>query len=135
MFHYLRFGDFFLWLKTEAWWGRAFKFNQGHFTLFSHPAIINFLIDSLFVVFAVVITYFVFKKLRASYGLYMLAALLVALSTGTTMSIGRFTLVLFPTYILMSQIKNKNLQLGLAFSSVLLMAMNIILFVNNYWAG
>lgn len=135
LYHYWKFGDFFLWLKVQAWWGRAFKFNKDHFAFFSNPAIVNFFIDVLFIAFAVLATYLVFKKLRISYGLYMLATLLVALGTGTTMSIGRYILVLFPAYILVSQMRNKYLQQALAFSSILLLAMGIALFVNNYWAG
>ena len=135
LYHYLKFGDLFLWLKVQAWWGRAFKINQGHFDLFSNPAIVNLLMDVLFILVALVVVFFVFKKLRTSYGLYMLATLLVALGTGTTMSIGRYLLVLFPIYILMSQINNKYIQQSWVLFSVLLLAMNIILFVNNYWAG
>lgn len=134
-YHYLKFGDFFLLLKVEASWGRAFKFNQDHFALFSNAAVANFLVDILFLVAILIITFFVFKKLRTSYGLYMLATLLLALGTGTTMSIGRYILVLFPAYILVSQIKNKYLQQAWIFASILLLAMNITLFVNNYWAG
>jgi len=135
IFHYFKFGDLFLFLKIESAWGRTFSFNASHFSLFSHPAIVNLFIDILFVIFAIVTTYFVFKKLRVSYGLYMLATLFVALSTGTFMSIGRYILVLFPIYILMASLKNQYQQLVFAFPSVLLLAMNIILFVNNYWAG
>jgi hypothetical protein len=87
------------------------------------------------VIFAIIITILVFKKLRVSYGLYMVATLLVALSTGTFMSIGRYILVLFPMYILIASFKNHTVKLAYAFTSILLLAMNVILFVNNYWAG
>lgn len=135
LFHYFKFGDFFLFLKVENWWGRAFNFNRDHFLLLTNPAVANFLIDVLFVVFAVAATFFVFKKLRTSYGLYMAATLFVALSTGTLMSIGRYILVLFPAYILMASVKNHYLEFAYIFLSTLLLAMNVILFVNNYWAG
>lgn len=135
LYHYLRFNDLFLFLKVEGWWGRAFQLNKGHFLLFSNPAIVNFIIDVLFVVFILLVTYFVFKKLRISYGLYMLATIAVMLSTGTLMSIGRYILVLFPIYILVASIKNQYLQQAWIFLSILLLALNIILFVNNYWAG
>ncbi len=135
LFHYFKFGDFFLFLKVESWWGRAFNINQDHFLVLTHPAAVNLLIDIMFVIFSIVATYFVFKKLRTSYGLYMAATLLVALSTGTLMSIGRYILVLFPIYILIASIKNQYSQLAYIFLSTLLFAMNITLFVNNYWAG
>lgn len=135
LFHYLKYGDFFLWLKVEAWWGRAFKINQEHFLLATQAAKTNLFIDALFIAAILVATFFAFKKLRASYGLYMLATVAVALSTGTTMSIGRYSLVLFPLYILLAKIKNENFKQAWILASVLLLAMSIALFVNGYWAG
>ncbi len=135
LFHYLRFGDFFLFFKVEKWWGRDFTLNKDHFLMLTHPATANLILDVTFIVFAVIATFFVFKKFRASYGLYMVATLIVALSTGTFMSIGRYIMVLFPIYILMASVKNQYQKLAYGFLSTLLLAMNIILFVNNYWAG
>ncbi|MFH1181277.1 MAG: mannosyltransferase family protein [bacterium] len=135
LFHYFKFGDFFLFLKVEGWWGRAFSLNKDHFLLLTNPAAANLFTDLLFVIFAIIATYFVFKKLRTSYGLYMSTTLLVALGTGTFMSIGRYLLVLFPIFILIALVKNQRQQLAYIFFSTLLLAMNIILFVNNYWAG
>ena len=135
LFHYFKFGDFFLFFRVEGWWGRAFSLNKDHFLLLTHPAAVNLFTDVLFVIFAVMATYFVFKKLRTSYGLYMAATLLVALGTGTLMSIGRYLLVLFPIYILLAKLKDQYQLFAYIFISVLLFAMNVILFVNNYWAG
>jgi len=135
LYHYLKFGDFLLFFKVESWWGRAFTLNKDHFLLFSNPAIVNFLLDVFFVVFVLAVLYFVFKKMPTSYGLYMLATMLIVLSTGTLMSISRYVLVLFPIYILGASIKNQYLQQAWIFLSVLLLAMYITLFVNNYWAG
>ena len=83
----------------------------------------------------VIVSVFVFKRLRFSYGIYMLLTLFVALSTGTFMSIGRYISVLFPIYILMASVKNNNLKQIYLFSSILLLAVYTALFVNNYWAG
>jgi len=135
LYHYFKFGNFFLFFEVEKNWGRDFTLQKGHFELFSNPAIVNLCIDVLFVIFSLTVLYFVFKKLRTSYGLYMLSTLVVALSTGTLMSIGRYILVLFPLYILLSSIKNKYLQQSLIFISILFLALYTILFVNNYWAG
>ncbi len=135
LYHYFRFNDFFLFFKVEAWWGRMFKLNKDHFLLLTNPASVNFYLDVSFVIFAIILLYFIFKKLRISYGLYVVATLAIALSTGTFMSIGRYILVLFPIYILLASIKNKYLQQVFIFTSILFLAMYIILFVNNYWAG
>ena len=135
MYHYFKFDNFFLFLEVERSWGRDFTLQKGHFDFFSNPAIANFCLDVFFIIFALIILYFVFRRLSISYGLYMLAILITALSTGTFMSIGRYILALFPMYILLASIKNKDLKQAWSFISVLLLAMYIILFVNNYWAG
>lgn len=135
LYHYFRFGNLFLFLEIEKNWGRAFTLQNGHFDFFSNPAIINFSLDVLLVTFAFIVIFFVFKKLHASYGLYMLASTVIALSTGTLMSIGRYILVLFPIFILLASIKNQYLQQSWIFVSILLLALYIILFANNYWAG
>jgi general stress protein CsbA len=135
LYHYLVFGDFFLFFKVEGWWGRAFRPSMDHFLMLTHAASANFILDVMFVVFALVATYFVWKRLRPSYALYMLITILVALSTGTLMSIGRYIAVLFPIYLLGASIKNEYIKYSWIFVSILLLAMNITLFVHYYWAG
>jgi hypothetical protein len=81
------------------------------------------------------LVYYIFKQKWTSYGLYIVATLGVALSTGTSMSIGRYILVLFPIYIALANIKNNNFEKIYTLGSALLFALNIILFVNWYWAG
>jgi len=135
LFHRIRFGDFFLFFKVESWWGRTFGLNTEHLELLTRPAIVNFALDASFAVFAIVATYLVFRRLRASYGLYMAATVAVALSTGTLMSIGRYVLVLFPIPILLASTKDRNLQFGYALTCTLLLALYTALFVNGYWTG
>lgn len=134
-YHYLKFNDFLLFFKVESWWGRMFKLNKDHFLLISDPAIVNFSLDIFFIVLSLLSVYFLFKQLRVSYGLYVLLTLIVALSTGTFMSVGRYILVLFPIYILLASVKNQYFRQAWVFTSILLLAMYTILFVNNYWAG
>lgn len=135
LYHYFKFGNFFLFFEVEKNWGRAFVFRKEHFDFFSNPAVVNFALDVFFAIFALAAIYFVFKKLRVSYGLYMLSTLAVALGTGTLMSVGRYILVLFPIFILGASIKNQYLQQSWIFISILFLALYATLFVNNYWAG
>ena len=135
LYYYFKFGDFFLYIKSQIWFGRTLAPNREHFLLFSNPATANFFLDLVFVIFAIIVAYFVFKRLRASYGIYMLSVLAIALGTGTFMSIGRYILVLFPIFILGASLKNQYLKHSWILISILLFSMNIILFVNNYWAG
>ncbi len=135
LYHYFKFGNFFLFFEVEKNWGRAFSLQKGHFDLFSNPAIVNFCSDALFIIFILAAILLVFKKLRVSYGLYMVATVAIALSSGTFMSIGRYILTLFPIYILLASIKSQTTRQAWAFVSILFLAMYTILFVNNYWAG
>ncbi|MBU3942552.1 hypothetical protein KKA24_01060 [Patescibacteria group bacterium] len=135
LYHYFRLGNFLLFFKIQENWGRTFSFEEKHFQFFSNPAIVNFLLDTLFILFILTIIYFVFRKLRISYALYIVSTVFVALSTGTFMSIGRYILVLFPIYILLASIKNQYLRQSWIFISTLLLALYTILFVNSYWAG
>ncbi|MBU1015266.1 hypothetical protein KKI17_02410 [Patescibacteria group bacterium] len=137
LFHWFRFGDPFLFLRVEKTWGRAFTLNQDHFVFLSHPALANFLLDVLFAVFALAATWFVFRRLRVSYGLYMLATLAVAIGTGTLMSVGRYILVLFPIFILGALLMKTHdlVRYGWIFVSLLLFALYTILFTSYYWSG
>ncbi|MDO8573359.1 MAG: mannosyltransferase family protein [Candidatus Daviesbacteria bacterium] len=135
LFHYFAYGDFLLFLKVESWWGRSFALNTNHFQFITNPAIINFMLDVFYILLFSIITFFVFKKLKVSYALYMIGSILIPLSTGTFMSIGRYILPLFPLYILLASIKNECLKFIINLLFILLLALNIVLFVNNYWAG
>ena len=135
LYHYLAFGDFFLFLKVESTFGRAFHVDGSEFLPITRPAIVNLLIDCMFVVVALVTSFFALTRLRVSYGLYMIATIAIALSTGMIMSIGRYILVLFPMYILLASIKSESVRFAYSLLSTLLLSMYITLFVNGYWAG
>lgn len=134
-FHYLKFGDWLLFLKVESWWGRSFVLNKDHFNLLTNPSIVNFSLDLSFIILSFAAIILILKKLRASYGLYLISTLIFALSSGTIMSIGRYILILFPIYILATSFKNQLIKQAWVLVSILLLGMYITLFVNNYWAG
>jgi len=134
-FHYFTFGNFFIFFALEKAWGRAFAFNPDHFHFFSHPAITNFGMDAFFVVLGLSASIYVAWRIRFSYGLYMGATIAVALASGTTMSIGRYLLVLFPMYIAFAAIKNEYIRWGWLLFSGLLFALYTVLFVHGHWAG
>ncbi|MEX2008530.1 MAG: mannosyltransferase family protein [Candidatus Spechtbacterales bacterium] len=134
-YHYIAFGDPFLFLKVESSWGRSFNINEDHFDFSTHAATTNFALDLMFVAFALAMVAFVMWKVRLSYGLYMIATLAVALSTGTMMSIGRYILVLFPMFIAIAYVKAPHLRFGWLLTSILLLALYTTLFVHGLWAG
>ena len=142
-FHYLRFGDFLLFMKIEANWGRDFNPFKLYLNspeefknfVLTPASYVHFSLDVLFIVFIFIITYLVYKNLSKTYGIYMFLTAIVPLSTGTMMSIGRYILILFPIYIFAASIKNEYVKNTWAFASVLLLAFYTMLYANNYWAG
>lgn len=135
IYHYFKFHDLFLFFKYESRWGRNFNINWDHLQFFSHPADVNIAIDIGFTILSIVATYFVFKKISALYGFYMSGTVLSALTSGTMMSMGRYLLILFPLFILLASFKNKLFRGYWLFASVMFLALDIILWVNYYWAG
>ena len=134
LYHYLVFGDFFLWLKVEREWGRGFTLTKEHFLLDNASEIVNFSLDISFVMLGLAAAFFVFKKLRTSYGIYMLTTVLIAVGSGTLMSINRYVLCLFPMYILLGK-TSPVVRQAVTYVSILFFALYTILFAGNYWAG
>lgn len=135
IFHYLKFDNFLLFFDIESAWGRSFEINKDHFIASNPVARVNLILDLAFVIFSLATTYFTWKKLDRGLALYMLATILVAVSTGTLMSIGRYILVLFPMYMVAASIKNICGKFAWLLCSCMLFTLYTILFVNHYWAG
>lgn len=137
-YHWKKFGDFFLFFRTEKLWGRTFfTLDQNNFKMLTSPAKVNLFLDLLILFFVLISIIFIWRKLRKSYALYMGLSLIAPLSTGTLMSINRYVLILFPFYILMALWSEKNSCFEKIYPlvSILIFSLYIILFVNNYWAG
>jgi hypothetical protein len=130
-----KFGDPMLFFKIQSAWGRSFTINWDHFSFFSHPSIANMGIDVFLAVFIISAVVVVYRKLSPLYAIFMSTTLIAAFTSGTLMSVGRYSLVMFPLFILLAKMKNKTLQMGWILLSTLFLALDIILWVNNYWAG
>lgn len=134
-YDYLKFGDPMLFFKIQSAWGRSFSINWDHFSFFSHPSIVNMFIDIFLAVFIITATILVWKKLSPLYSIFMSLTLFAAFSSGTLMSVGRYSLVMFPLFILLAKIKDRTWLLTWVMFSVLFFALDIMLWTNNYWAG
>ncbi len=135
LYHLVEFGDFFLYLKIQANWGRDFEFTARDFMLKNSPYLINMVNDIFFTALSIIIGILSFKRLRISYGVYILASLGVALSTGTLLGVGRYSMMLFPIYLMASSITSLTGKMTWLLTSTLLMALHIICYVNHYWVG
>ncbi len=135
VFHYIKFGNFFLFLDIQSAWGRSFALNGTHFLSSNPAAAANLILDALFAFVAIAATIAVFKKFGFAFGFYMASTLAIALSTGTLMSIGRYILVLFPMYLLLASVSNIYFKYAWVSISLLFFALYTLLFANYYWAG
>lgn len=135
VYHWIAFGDFFLYLKIEKFFGRSFKADSPYFDFHNNPGLIHTVLEIGHTVAAIVLGLIALMRFRMSYGLYMMVSLGIALSTGTTLGISRYSMVMFPIYLIGASTRLWAIRTAWLFGSTLLLALNIILFVNHYWAG
>jgi Gpi18-like mannosyltransferase len=112
----------------EAWnaiWGRAPSDAQmvGFHELF-------------FIVLGLTLTVWTWIERRASYAVWMTLNWLLWTSTKFVLSVPRYTLVMFPAYILFARASSSRpiLRAGLTVCSLLFLALFITRFVQGYWA-
>jgi len=135
LYHWAAFGNFFLYLKIQNNWGRDFEFAAADYMVRNSPYWINMVTDLSFMAMVIVIGLLALKRLRISYGLYMLVSMGIALSTGTFLATTRYSMMLFPIYLMAAAMGSVLGRGSWMLISVLLLAMNIIAFLNHYWVG
>jgi hypothetical protein len=133
-YHWVAFGDFFLYLRGQEPYGRDFVLKLSDFFTRNGPDLANTMIDLSYTVVSLMMGIIALKKFRPSYGLYMLVSLAVAISSGTVLGIGRYAMMFFPIYFIAAGIRSHVGRGAWLFGSALLLAMNIICFANHYWA-
>ena len=134
LYHWIAFGDFFLYLHVQESFGRNFSLNLKDFATRNGPDMANTVIDLAYTLSAIGFGLLALKQFRPSYGIYMLFSLGVALSSGTVLGIGRYAMMLFPIYLIAAGIRSSVVKNAWLFASTLLLSMNIICFINHYWA-
>lgn len=133
-YHKMMYGSWMVFFDLQKTWGRGFALNKSHLYVATHPGLINLGLDILFVGVGIMAIVIIARSIRVSYAVYTLAGILVPLSSGTLMSIGRYELVLFPIAMALAQVK-PGLKRILSTISVLFLALYTILFAHSYWAG
>ncbi len=134
-YHWLAFGDFFLFLHVQGNFGRDFGFDLKDFFARNNPDLANIILDLSVTAFGLILALVALWRVRFSYGLYMLFSLGIALSSGTVLGISRYTMVLFPIYLIGAGIRSPVGRGAWLFASLLLQALDIIRFVNHYWTS
>lgn len=133
---HIKFNDAFAFSHTQAAWNRKFTSifttisNTGYFSSFYKIIFLGSIIFAL-----ILILYLIYSRSRFSYIIYSSLLLFCYLSTGLLESIPRYISVLFPIYLGMSLLANRDKFLDHFFTlfSVMLLTLFTILFVNGYW--
>lgn len=138
---YIDFSEPLAFAETQAaGWGHEFKLPWGSF---GHD--ISFLLDQseLWVIYELAATAFLIalivagvRKLPGSYTFYMIMSLLLPLTGGTTKSMSRYLLVVFPLFILMAlYTKRRGMMIAVSAVSILLLGMSTVAFVTGRWVA
>ena len=111
-----RFGNALAFVQGQADWGRGSLYSplailwRDFRPLLLDPFVPGWAVndiwrtglDALLGVGALLLVPFVWRRLNAAYALYTAVAVLLPLATGTTMSLSRYVLVLFPLFMLLA---------------------------------
>jgi Mannosyltransferase (PIG-V) len=135
LFHWAKFGDFFLYLKVQRYWGRDFAADLEELVVRTSPDLANTLIDFGHAGLAVLLALIALWRLRFSYGAYMLVSLAIPLSTGTTLGLPRYSMVLFPIYLIAAGMQSPVHRGAWLLASALFLALDIIRFTSHYWVS
>lgn len=136
IYHWVAFGDFFLYLKVQGSYGRDFAMEASDYlAIRNNPDLAHTLLELFYAATAILLGVVALVRFRPSYGIYMLFSLAVALSTGTTLGLARYAMVMFPIHLIGAGLRSSVGRSAWLFASGLLLALNIIRFVNHYWAG
>lgn len=143
------FGDPLLFMKAQNAWGRKGFSLSGVFemlgsylndflTVFTnpHPFYLSNAADFLVFVLVFILGVYIFFKLRKSYGAFVIISLLIPIMTQSMVSIGRYSTVLFPVFILLAlKVKKQPWNYALITLFSMLSALSILMFVHSYWLG
>jgi Gpi18-like mannosyltransferase len=140
---YFTQNDFLAFMRHESAWGRHLDFpwrapwfyaEQLFRKGFFRPGLTgHILLEFLTFIFFLVLLIVSYIKLRLSYTVFFLGALLLPLSSGTLVSIHRYGLIIFPIFILMALVKNQALINSWIYFSLMLQGLLLVLFFNSYW--
>jgi hypothetical protein len=136
IYHWIAFGDFFLFLKVQNTFGRDFGMAvSNYFVIRNNPDMVHTMLDLSYTAAVIILGLIALRQFRPSYGVYMLVSLAIELSSGTPLGIARYSMVMFPIYLTAASIRSPVGRSAWLFGSTLLLAFNIIRFVNHYWSG
>ncbi|MFA6296065.1 MAG: mannosyltransferase family protein [Patescibacteria group bacterium] len=150
LFLWIKFKNAFLFMQAQTAWDRKIGFDfwgiwidlKNHVHDIFQPSQ-NFAFslrndfEFFFFITFLILSIVVFFRLRKSYGLYCFLALLIPFLTGSLISMTRFTLVLFPVFILLAKftIKREWLNYFIIMLFSMMLSLFTVMLANWYWIG
>lgn len=139
---YFLTGSPFFFIQAEGQWGRFLRFpGEGmllgvfNLVLFKQPNSLNILMEILFTIFGVGLILRSLRFVNRSYTVYGLTSLIFPIATNLLLSIPRFLLPIFPIFITLSLIRNRWVTNLFQLSSLILLVIFLVMFINGYWVS
>lgn len=99
---------------------------------FTHDALVALLEFVLFFIFLFILVFNI-KKIRLSYLIFSILAIMTPTFSGTLSSIPRYSLVIFPVFIILGNLKNNLLKFSLLIASLILLFILTSYFLRGYF--
>lgn len=144
----IKFGSYLIFMSGQKMWHAdnaynfwlTFKnyFNNIFIYISDNPAYQSAItLDFIFLIFGLIAGFYIFFKIRKSYGIYTLLTCLIPAVSGIFVSMSRYLLVAFPIYIMLAlwSEKNKLMQFSIYLILITLFSLFTILFIHNYWVA
>ncbi|MBI2597291.1 hypothetical protein HYW41_03990 [Candidatus Daviesbacteria bacterium] len=143
LYQKFRFGSYLTFIKSESWWGRTLSepwigpLYSFLYLISNSPTTTEFTahiyVRSLVFIISLVCLIICCYKLRPSYIAFYLIAFLFPLFSGTLADFPRYSLIIFPMFIIFGTIKNELIQKMSILFSILLLSVLTILYFNSYF--
>ena len=147
-----KFGDFRVFFESQDNWNRSGfhpAFTMGIERLLGdtetmlefYPRTVTpiptlwILVDSTLLLLFIAAGVILWRYVRPSYGAYVLASAVMLGMGGSTMSMNRFLVVLFPAFILLALIRSEAIRQAIAIVFVLGLSLETYFFIHSLWAG
>jgi len=143
-----KFGSYFIFMTGQKMWHDENTYNffltfKNYLSnIFIHisdnlPYQTAISLDLAFFTFGLMMSVYIFLKIRKSYGLFTFFTCLIPALTGIFVSMSRYLLVAFPIYLLLALWSEKNKLIQFLLSSICLMFISffLFLFIHNYWVA
>lgn len=130
----IKWGDPLFFLHVESYWQRSTAIVNPLTVLINYTNFLVFSTDYYLSLIFIAASFLIYKKISKSMGVYTFLITVFPLLTGTIVSQTRYVLAGFPFFILLAGLSRyKLLDFFITSSSLILLGLFIVLFINGHW--